>query len=73
MRRMPDPSMFMMYCWSQAESTFSCRWKINCLPEREKYASALFPSKVSCRMFRRWRSPGAGARTVGDGAAPVEL
>jgi hypothetical protein len=51
----------MTYCWSQPSLTLSCRWKISRLPSGEKYASALLPPKVSCRMWRRWRSPGSGS------------
>ena len=70
-----------MYSWSQPASTFSWRWKMSWRPEREKYASALLPLKVSWRALRRWRSPGrmsvaeaadeAGAGPP-DGADPPE-
>src|SRR5437870_1403889 len=37
-------------------------------PSRLKYASAFSPPNVSCRMFDRCRSPGAGAEPL----VPVE-
>src|SRR5678816_1454776 len=48
----------MMYCWSHPVAISGWRWKISCLPSREKYASALLPPKVSWRTLRKWVSPG---------------
>jgi hypothetical protein len=60
-RRSPLPSTFITYSWSQPLRTLSVRWKISRLPSGAKYASAFSPPKVSCRMLRRWCSPGSGS------------
>ena len=59
----------MVNCWSQPLEASAWRWKISAVPERDQYASALLPSKVSCRTFRRCCSVSSAAMAI----APVPV
>src|SRR5215204_5323602 len=58
MRRSPDPSVRMTYCWSQVRPS-RVDWNVSQRPSRLKYASAFSPPFVRRRMFVRCDSPGS--------------
>src|ERR1041385_8233159 len=71
MRVTSDPSMRMVYCWSQVRPS-RVDWKIRCCPSWLKYASAFALPCVSCLRFARWTDSSLAALSAAALASVAE-